>query len=277
MLLTPVPRVVQVSVTFPRGLITEWYPQARSTGPTVDWGTVRLTPPADEALIDDHTPSHYYPARAVASATVTVGDEQERFLFYRGIGDLPLTLHPILGTDGHLRLAADHALDRVLVFERHGDAVGFTVAPATGNVPRPVLDDSVPAVRATLRGQLVDAGLYGPEADAMLATWDGDWFEDGLRVLYLVPRAETDAVLPLTVSPKPDTLVRVLVGPIEVPTPEALTTLAALLDGRETDDRVLALATAQFGRFVEPWLRRSNDPRAARLVASIKADGTRVD
>src|SRR5262249_28234328 len=69
--------------------------------------------------------------------------------------------------------------------------------------------------------QLTAAGLYEKEARAMVKTWDTAWFgEDGTRVLYLVPRGRTDELLPLTVEPKPDEVVRVLVGRHDFLTPE---------------------------------------------------------
>ena len=54
----------------------------------------------------------------------------------------------------------------------------------------------------------------------MLETWRDSWFEEGLRVFYVLPRAQTDAVLPVTIEPRPSELVRVLVGRVEVITPE---------------------------------------------------------
>ena len=75
----------------------------------------------------------------------------------------------------------------------------------------------------------------------MLETWRDSWFEEGLRVFYVLPRAATDAALPLTIDPKPDELVRVLVGRVEVITPEL-------------EARVLA-DPKSYGRFAEPILR----------------------
>jgi hypothetical protein len=125
---------------------------------------------------------------------------------------------------------------------------------------------------------LVDAGLYRAEADAMLATWRDDWWEPGLRVLYVVPRADVDARLPLTLDPAPKELVRVLVGRLEVPTPQESAELAALLDAPGTDADVLAAVKARFGRFAEPWLRASDRPRARALLASADAGApTAVD
>ena len=47
------------------------------------------------------------------------------------------------------------------------------------------------------------------EAVAMVSTWKRQWFATpGVRVLYLIPQAWTDASIPLTVSPAPEELVR---------------------------------------------------------------------
>ena len=53
------------------------------------------------------------------------------------------------------------------------------------------------------------------EAAAMVATWRALWFEDGVRVLFMVPREFTDQALPLDLDPAPDELVRVLVGRVD--------------------------------------------------------------
>jgi len=43
---------------------------------------------------------------------------------------------------------------------------------------------------------LVSEGLYQREAQAMVNTWRDSWFEeDGLRVLYTLPREWTDRTL----------------------------------------------------------------------------------
>ena len=55
----------------------------------------------------------------------------------------------------------------------------------------------------------------------MLNTWRATWSEDGLRVLYVVPDRLTDAVLPLTITPSPTSIERVLVGRAEVLPPDA--------------------------------------------------------
>ena len=54
----------------------------------------------------------------------------------------------------------------------------------------------------------------------MLATWKESYFDaPGLRVFWIVPRAFTDRILPISITPAPGKLERVLVGRSEVLTP----------------------------------------------------------
>ena len=108
---------------------------------------------------------------------------------------------------------------------------------------------------------LVSAGLFQREAVAMVNTWRDSWFaEDGLRVLYLLPRAWTDATLPLEIDPKPQGLVRVMVGRAEVITPELENRLRQHLTQAKTGDmaaRTQALAELKkLGRFAQPAVQR---------------------
>lgn len=279
------PQIVHLSVRFVDGAITEWYPRASAFTPDgLDWGGFTVSPPnGATAYLTEPEPSHYYPARAVPEAAeVRVcdprGDEHEKFLFYRGIGQFQPSIRGT-ATDQDLRVwTAGTAGPTVLAVDRAGDAVGVqaispTTTPAT--LPRPARTGTVADAQAAVRAELVGAGLTPAEADAMLATWTEDWFGPGLRLVYVVPRAEVDARLPLSVTPPPTELVRVIVGRVEVPTPAEDRELAALLDRKDADDAVLAAVSDRFGRFAEPWLARSPHPRATSLVAG--AGGGAID
>ncbi|MEQ1723354.1 MAG: hypothetical protein ABL930_09275, partial [Pseudobdellovibrio sp.] len=106
------------------------------------------------------------------------------------------------------------------------------------------------------RGKLIDelvlSGLYIDEAIAMINTWENGYLKvPGLRLLYILPRSEVDEVLPLTLSPAPEKLVRSFVARMEI-----------LLDTEE--QQILADITEQqfkfrierLGRFAEPILHR---------------------
>ena len=175
--------------------------------------------------------------RLTDSALVTNSREQtEKYLFYRGLGHLKLPV-TFSATDQELR-AMNCGRDAVgywLVFDLNAQRQARWVlpspisqAPAAGNgaavtVPlqsqqyradwkKPLYSDAVKL--------LVSAGLYRKEADAMLQTWWNSYFErPGLRVFWIVPRGYVDEVLPLTVSPAPKVVERVIVGRTEILTP----------------------------------------------------------
>ena len=244
--------VVSVRVDFPKGKITEWYPNVRSVGSGIDWGRFAVLPNATTSLTTEAVANHYYAARETDSALVRVcntngrAPEFEKFLFYRGVGGFDLPVSVKLDGD-FVRLAGLTDIEQVIVFENRGGNIGFRVVDVLADemtVERPPVGDSLALLLAELQQSLVAHGLYKKEARAMLNTWRDSWFEEGLRVFYILPRKSTDAALPLTIDPKPDELVRVLVGRIEVITPEM-------------ELRVLA-DPKLYGRFAEPILKRAS-------------------
>lgn len=156
--------------------------------------------------------------------------EVEGFIFYRGIGNFPLPL-TIKSSDERLLLSNSGALTIpfLFVYEK-GPAfpqgvVRWSGALAADSREMVPLKNS-PTIAAgsmlseTFPHALEQAGLTPEEARALVATWRESYFErDGLRVFWIVPRAFTDAVLPIAITPKPDQLERVLVGRSEVLTP----------------------------------------------------------
>ena len=112
---------------------------------------------------------------------------------------------------------------QVVLFENSGGNIGYQIVNMSETevvVDRPALDDKLPELRQEMKTMLIADGLYEKEADAMLNTWRDSWFEEGLRVFYLMPRKTTDAILPIVIEPEPAGIVRVLVGRTEIITPE---------------------------------------------------------
>jgi hypothetical protein len=221
---------VSVGVRFRSGIISEWYPRGRRTSDGIRWSRVTLLPGATTQLPLEAEPSHYYPARATDSTMLRCRDgartQHEKFLFYRGVGtfDVPLRVRRA-GEAVHIAVVGPDPVGRGLLLERRGDVVGFrSVDLAAGDVSveRPQsASEALAAFETELRTILIGEGLYEREADAMLNTWRATWSEDGLRVLYVVPGRLTDAVLPLSITPRPSSLVRVLIGRAEVLPPDA--------------------------------------------------------
>jgi hypothetical protein len=287
---------VSASVAFHGGEITEFYPRIDSSGAfprEIRWGTFAVVPDARPTFLKESGPSHYYAARETDATPIRVcgtrGDEWEKFLFYRGVGtfDLPLRVsleHDELTLESRvISIAADRRPIAIegIVFERKGDEVAFTSFKAGKPVKlarRTALARGTLAhVEGDLMKLLVAEGLYEKEARAMIATWRDTWFEDGLRVFYLTPRRTTDEVLPLTLKPAPQKLVRVLVGRAEVVTPEMESALVdaayALADPSPARVEAARAAIARWGRFARPILQKvldsTKDPVVREKLTSL--------
>ncbi len=269
---------VSVKVDFPQGRVTEWYPQARAVGTGIDWGAVKVLPGAkDVAFPVEPGESHYYPARKTDAAPVRVcsagmGDgrpQHEKFLFYRGAGtfDLPIAA-TIEGETVRVRNLGKDEVSQVVLFENRGGRIGYRIHGDLGRggasevvLARPEPGPGIEPLERDLEKILTTQGLYGAEAKAMIETWRGDWFEEGLRVFYILPRRRTDEVLPIAIEPAPKDLVRVFVGRFELITPDREAAIRKEV-GRLSDPSPAVRAEAEAairrqGRFAEPVLRRA--------------------
>lgn len=279
-----VARELSVKVSFPQGTLTQWYPRVRRLAPTVsaaeptigggvlDWGTVAVLPPG-QGLDKLPTVSAKDPWRFARETDANVlrlcgasggsADEHERFLFYRGIGSFALPIAARVEADGRLRIenVGNEELDGPIVLHVTKDGISMQeVAPiARGEAHSISLDlpsSTVTNALELVAAHLEKAGLYRKEAVAMVKTWQRSYFETpGLRILYRVPSSLTDAVLPLTVQPAPDSLVRVLVGRQDVLLP------ADEARAERTVRRAASMEEAhgELGRFAEPIVRRVRD------------------
>jgi hypothetical protein len=283
-------RTVDVRVRFRKGIITEWYPRAAVTPTTVEpmtvrkpalegtirWNQVRILPRAHENYPVESGSNHYYAARKTDASPIEVRtgaadagaatSQREKFLFYRGIGNFALPLAAMLEADGRVvvKSATAQPLGDVMLFENAGGASGYRALSGTGQqvtLDRPAAGGNK-AVRAALERMLVANGLYAKEAAAMVETWRDSWFEDGLRLFYIVPRAAIDEVLPLEVTPAPASTARVFVGRIELITPAIVADVKKAVLTRERAPIV------KYGRFLKPIL--------ARVAASSTAAETAI-
>jgi hypothetical protein len=277
---------VSVRVSFSGGKITEWYPQARSVyvpGPSdarnpsfIDWGRITVMPGAEESFAVESKPSHYYPARETDAAPLRVcttkGQEREKFLFYRGVGTFDLPLAAKL--DGGKIVVSNTSRKRIgqfILFENRDGRVGYQVHDRFRGelaLDRPALGQTVDSLESELQKILDAQGLYEKEALAMIKTWHDSWFEEGLRIFYVLPRAVTDSVLPLTIDPQPSELTRVLIGRVEIITPEMEKgierAVASVGDSPQSLQEAAADITRKHGRFAEPVLKaaleKTTDP-----------------
>jgi hypothetical protein len=288
---------VSVRVDFSQGKITEWYPQARLLyvpGPddgrnpsVVDWGRITILPGTAQNFPVESKPSHYYPARETDSAPLRVcgvkGEQREKFLFYRGVGTFAPPLEAKLNRGNVLvKNTGIETIAPFILFENRGGKIGYQVRGLLDGevtLDRPSLNQTVAALERDLDKVLVAQGLYKKEAQAMIKTWRDSWFEEGMRVFYLVPRKVIDSILLLTIEPRPSELTRVLVGRVEIITPEMEAEIehsaAGLEDSSRSIQDVAAEITHRHGRFAEPVLKtvfeKTTDPNLrARLQELMK-------
>lgn len=265
---------VSVRVAFSKGVITEWYPRAARVQPSgmlrnaslsqlrsdesITWNDVAVSPNLSGEFPRESAASRYYAARETSSAALRVkttsGEQQEKFLFYRGVSATGLPLSAGLNADGKLvvKNLSREEIPAVILFERRGERVGYRLGPALTDeiaLDPPALNGSVDALCGELEGMLVAQGLYPDEAHAMVETWRDSWFEEGSRLIYVVPRGFVDHILPLAINPAPGRIVRVFVGRLEIVTPA---TARAVGTAVASGDEVIL---SQYGRFLEPILR----------------------
>jgi hypothetical protein len=316
-------QTVDVSVDFPKGTITEWYPQATQIGPSTiptpapiakadelvhkvgakpdftfasllknhaakesraRWTGLEILPSnlsgdTARSLQKDRSGSHYFATRETDSTYVRVDSsgttnclpEYEKFIFYRGVGNFATPLHVTMQNDAiTIENTGTESLQHLFVLGLKDGAGKFSqiarLAPGEKRTIQVSLTDYATLTKPlseqlcqSMAAALVSEGLYEREAQAMVKTWRDSWFEeDGLRVLYTLPREWTDRTLPLTLAPKPRELVRVMVGRAEVFTPateKKLSDALAMAQKGDSEARAIVMSECKkLGRFAEPAL-----------------------
>ena len=284
---------------------------------SIDWGEIQLLPPSSfrPPVPDDRLANHiqrqsllrlppdatwfphYAHARIPDAAMVHTQtptqinappeDHFERFLFYRGVGKFQLPIEVRFDDEERMVLAnnGDHALHAAVLIDVHGETirsavVGSVASHSTTTLPH-ATSSNVDQAAQQVVDALVGEGLYLAEAEAMVATWRESWFaEQGTRLLYMVPGEITDKLLPLSIEPAPEKMLRVLVGRLEIMSPSAERNGAAIVaaslkqyeayekrkhevwnqDGREAAEALtqpsLPEELVRLDRFAEPSLAR---------------------
>lgn len=237
----------------------------------IAWDAVTVEPGLAASFPSDGSEAPYYAARETASAPVSVrtrdGVQQEKFLFYRGVSTFPVPVAAQSVADGKVlvkNLGPDE-LPNVILFERRGDRVGYRIGGALQGeteLAAPELNATLESMADDLEGILTAQGLYADEARAMVETWKLSWFEEGSRVLYIVPTKFVNAVLPLSIDPHPSQTVRAFVGRLELITPATEKAVETALAAHDH------LTIFKYGRFLEPimeQLKAENPARADEL------------
>jgi hypothetical protein len=203
------------------------------------WPEVKIAPKDEMTLAEETKPSRYYAARETDAALLRVaaekedgkGAEQEKFLFYRGVGtfDLPLSAKAHGSGKFTVRWSGKAPEGDLILVQVKASKIRFQPfgldrkdkGGARADVQVPEAEATQKELGDALVKLLTAKGLFEKEAKAMVKTWSSAWFgEEGTRVLYILPSDLTDELLPLRVEPKPAALTRVLVGRHDVLTPE---------------------------------------------------------
>jgi hypothetical protein len=240
---------VSVKVNFPKGAVSQWYPQRTSgeklpaslkldfANPYNGWiqWDAKVLPAKDNtafsAPANEVSPIWQAPRETDANR-VDVNGQVEKYLFYRGVANFSLPVITRFAGDKLLvENTGDYDIPFVFIIEKKKDfseptiwwtgnlAVGKTqyVTPLAPGLSSLSFDGGL----AIFQQALADAGLYKKEAAAMLKTWDKSYFRtDGIKVFWIVPESVTNEVLPISLTPNPMSLKRVLVGRSEVMSPQ---------------------------------------------------------
>jgi hypothetical protein len=271
---SPRETTVSVNVTFAKGLITEWYPHADYANPAlaprdfslfnikssgaIAWNTVHIEPQGSLDFPSDNSENHYFAARNTSSTPLSVetpsGPQREKFLFYRGVSAFSVPVNATVAADStiHLQNQSADEIPAAILFERRGAQLGYRMLGPLHDQAAyapPELSSSLDSLSTELEGILISQDLFPDEAHAMLETWKNSWFEEGSRLIYIVPRRFIDSVLPLRIAPAPAATTRVFVGRLELITPA---TERAVESAFASNDQI---ALAKYNRFLEPILR----------------------
>jgi hypothetical protein len=271
---SPRETTVSANVSFAKGLITEWYPHADSANPAltprdyslynkkspgaISWNSVRVEPQGSTDFPAGNSGNHYFAARNTSSASLSLetpyGPQREKFLFYRGVSAFSSPVDATIAADStiHLQNQMSDEIPAAILFERRGSQLGYRMLGPLRNQAAyapPELSASLGSLSTDLEGILISQGLFPDEAHAMLETWKNSWFEEGSRLIYIVPRPFIDSVLPLRIAPAPAATTRVFVGRLELITPD---TERAVEFAFASNDQ---LTLAKYSRFLEPILR----------------------
>jgi hypothetical protein len=227
-------RKLDVEVSFKGGWLTQYYPVATpnisyadivskritaETAGTLAWKDLEVGGQGEGPATEDKV---WLAPRAVKAANIRATDgSSEKFLFYRGLGNLPGPLAAKRDAQG-LSIAAPADIARIWhVDVRPGGTLAYAADAKGARRFAEFAEGDYSAARLAslkkeLQAALVAEGLYEDEAAAMLKTWEYSYFQaPGERIFYLVPQKWTDEVLPIRFS-TPAKVTRVMIGRAEL-------------------------------------------------------------
>ena len=223
-----------MKVAFPQGLITEWYPRAdyevyqttgnngpprrlqpnlngidlslRSVTGAIEWNHVKVQPNTRPPAARERPEPLLRRARDGGGAALPSAISTRSFCSIAA-WDVSRFRSPFgcRGRSDPRREPWHDAVPSVILFENRGGRIGYRKAGAIEEdamtLDPPTLDGTLAQLRYDLENALVEQGLFLKEAQAMVETWRDSWFEEGARLIYIMPSRSIDAILPLRVEP----------------------------------------------------------------------------
>ncbi len=155
--------------------------------------------------------------------------QQEKYIFYRGLGGFQNPLIPKYTQNGALQIenTLNEPISFMLIYEKLADGLVniWDVTSLNAKDNKIIINKKITITESTwhtsyrkeFENKLVENGLFADEAKAMLSTWEKSYFGTlGVKIFYIVPSKFIDSILPLTISAPVQDMRRVMVGRTEI-------------------------------------------------------------
>jgi len=293
---------VTVTINFPEGIITQWWPPAMDFYPALNqvkdksqmkngrihW-RVFLEKDGKLPELSEELKNHPWwgTARDVDAATLLnvteKQNEREKFIFYRAAGNFKPTLEVHALGEGKFKFenTNDQATNEFYTIavgsDKKTEIVYYNKVVnniGEGKVTFITADEAAKHLQARLEAK----GLFTKEAVGLVKIWRGAMFEkEGQRAMYMMETADIDEMLPMTIKPKPDKQVRVMLIRYECLTPEKREEIQALIAQLNADsfkERQAAhqalIATGRVGEAImRTALAETKDPEVQKRLKEI--------
>jgi hypothetical protein len=257
---SPSEKEIEVSVKFPNGSIGEWYPN-RSTGEIfskdyltvnflssnsreeeqvkkskildlknysghISWKAKILSEDSKEKYSIQTKANEWLAPRETDSNLVQIGNEIEKYIFYRGIASFesPLkTTYKFKNKDIILNISNSYSEKIPFVFILDNRRIPKFWKFNLDAKQKIEIDFSKESQKFSEESKeefvtaLANAGLYKKEAIAMIKTWSKSYFDSkSVRIFWIVPEKLINELLPIEFSKKPNELKRVFIGRINL-------------------------------------------------------------
>lgn len=222
-------KTLNVKVEFLKGEPLYWWPDAEKKldkGGYLEWKNVELLDPKDKADKNFQNPGYAQwvsVARDTDSCILKLKsldgktDLYERFLFYECTAeDYKSTLKVTAKEKG---VAISGEGKEVIVVRVKDKKLELSYSEKVNEKNDKVVElkgAKVEDAMEQLIKVLKSTGLYEKEAKGMAKVWRKDFFEkEGVRAIYLMPQETYDKLCPLTITPKPKEVKRVILVQVE--------------------------------------------------------------